>query len=178
MDNETVTPAVKTPSPSSQNSRVDDKEQKVGGERKQVTVVFSDLSGFTAMSEVRDPEEVKSVISRIFGERLKLSRNTTDTSTSLSATRPRRYWPPCADARLPSVFRRSELGRSFIGRALALDTLRFHLPGDNSLRVSTRIQPAFGASSIGSGRFVSRNPYSGSVVIRDAQDARIVTKDK
>jgi class 3 adenylate cyclase/tetratricopeptide (TPR) repeat protein len=38
------------------------------GERKQVTVLFSDLSGFTAMSERLDPEEVKNIISRIFGE--------------------------------------------------------------------------------------------------------------
>jgi len=38
------------------------------GERKQVTVLFSDLSGYTAMSERLDPEEVKNIISRIFGE--------------------------------------------------------------------------------------------------------------
>ena len=38
------------------------------GERKYVTVLFSDLSGYTAMSEKLDPEEVKEVTSRIFGE--------------------------------------------------------------------------------------------------------------
>jgi class 3 adenylate cyclase/tetratricopeptide (TPR) repeat protein len=38
------------------------------GERKYVTVLFSDLSGYTAMSERLDPEEVKEIISRIFGE--------------------------------------------------------------------------------------------------------------
>jgi len=38
------------------------------GERKQVTVLFSDLSGYTAMSERLDPEEVKDIVSRIFGE--------------------------------------------------------------------------------------------------------------
>ncbi len=38
------------------------------GERKHVTVVFSDLSGYTAMSEKLDPEEVKEIMSRIFGE--------------------------------------------------------------------------------------------------------------
>jgi class 3 adenylate cyclase/tetratricopeptide (TPR) repeat protein len=38
------------------------------GERKYVTVVFSDLSGYTAMSEKLDPEEVKEIMSRIFGE--------------------------------------------------------------------------------------------------------------
>lgn len=38
------------------------------GERKHVTVLFSDLSGYTAMSERLDPEEVKGITSRIFGE--------------------------------------------------------------------------------------------------------------
>jgi class 3 adenylate cyclase/tetratricopeptide (TPR) repeat protein len=38
------------------------------GERKQVTVLFSDLSGYTAMTEKLDPEEVKEIMSRIFGE--------------------------------------------------------------------------------------------------------------
>jgi class 3 adenylate cyclase/tetratricopeptide (TPR) repeat protein len=40
----------------------------VEGERKHVTVLFSDLSGFSAMSEALDPEEVKEIMSRIFGE--------------------------------------------------------------------------------------------------------------
>jgi len=38
------------------------------GERRQVTVLFSDLSGYTAMSEKLDPEEVKNIMSRIFRE--------------------------------------------------------------------------------------------------------------
>lgn len=38
------------------------------GERKHVTVLFSDLSGYTAMAEKLDPEEVKEIMSRIFGE--------------------------------------------------------------------------------------------------------------
>jgi class 3 adenylate cyclase/tetratricopeptide (TPR) repeat protein len=38
------------------------------GERKYVTVLFSDLSGYTAMSEKLDPEEVKEIMTRIFGE--------------------------------------------------------------------------------------------------------------
>jgi class 3 adenylate cyclase/tetratricopeptide (TPR) repeat protein len=38
------------------------------GERKHVTVLFSDLSGYTAMSEKLDPEKVKEIMSRIFGE--------------------------------------------------------------------------------------------------------------
>ncbi len=37
-------------------------------ERKHVTVLFSDLSGYTAMSEKLDPEEVKEITSRIFGD--------------------------------------------------------------------------------------------------------------
>ena len=43
-------------------------ELAIEGERKQVTVLFSDLSGYTAISERLDPEEVKNIISRIFGE--------------------------------------------------------------------------------------------------------------
>ena len=38
------------------------------GERKHVTVLFSDLTGYTAMSEKLDPEEVKEMTSGIFGE--------------------------------------------------------------------------------------------------------------
>lgn len=38
----------------------------IGGERKNVTVLFSDLSGYTAMSEKLDPEEVREISSRIF----------------------------------------------------------------------------------------------------------------
>ena len=38
------------------------------GERKYVTAMFSDLSGYTTMSEKLDPEEVKEIMSRIFGE--------------------------------------------------------------------------------------------------------------
>jgi len=43
-------------------------EPVVDSERKHVTVLFSDLSGYTAMSEKLDPEEVKEIMSRIFGE--------------------------------------------------------------------------------------------------------------
>jgi class 3 adenylate cyclase/tetratricopeptide (TPR) repeat protein len=46
-------------------------EPSIEGERKQVTVLFSDLSGYTAMSEKLDPEEVKEIMSRIFGEAAK-----------------------------------------------------------------------------------------------------------
>jgi class 3 adenylate cyclase/tetratricopeptide (TPR) repeat protein len=41
-------------------------------ERKTVTVLFSDLSGYTAMSEKLDPEEVREITSRIFGEIAKI----------------------------------------------------------------------------------------------------------
>ncbi|MBF8258483.1 MAG: hypothetical protein HW377_857 [Actinobacteria bacterium] len=37
-------------------------------ERRHVTVLFTDLSGYTAMCERLDPEDVKEVMSRIFGE--------------------------------------------------------------------------------------------------------------
>ena len=40
----------------------------IEGERKHVTALFSDMSGYTAMSERLDPEEVKEITSRIFGE--------------------------------------------------------------------------------------------------------------
>ena len=36
------------------------------GERKQVTVLFADLSGFTALSEKLDPEEVRTLMNRCF----------------------------------------------------------------------------------------------------------------
>ena len=44
------------------------KEPFIEGERKQITVLFSDLSGYTAMSERLDPEEVKEIMSQVFGE--------------------------------------------------------------------------------------------------------------
>jgi class 3 adenylate cyclase/tetratricopeptide (TPR) repeat protein len=40
----------------------------IEGERKHVTVLFSDLTGYTVMSDKLDPEEVKEITSRIFGE--------------------------------------------------------------------------------------------------------------
>ena len=38
-----------------------------GGERKVATVMFSDLSGYTTMSETLDPEDVSEIMARIFG---------------------------------------------------------------------------------------------------------------
>jgi len=43
-------------------------EAQIEAERKQVTVLFSDLSGYTAMSERLDPEEVREIMSQVFGE--------------------------------------------------------------------------------------------------------------
>jgi class 3 adenylate cyclase/tetratricopeptide (TPR) repeat protein len=40
----------------------------IEGERKHITVLFSDLSGYTAMTERLDPEEVKKIIGQIFGQ--------------------------------------------------------------------------------------------------------------
>ena len=42
--------------------------ERIEGERKYVTVLFSDLSAYTAMSEKLDPEEVKEITTRLFGE--------------------------------------------------------------------------------------------------------------
>ncbi len=47
-------------------------EQHPEGERRQATVVFSDLSGFTAMSERMDPEEVEGIMSRIKADAAKI----------------------------------------------------------------------------------------------------------
>ncbi len=44
------------------------REPAIEGERKHMTVLFSDLCGYTAMSERLDPEEVKEIMSQIFGE--------------------------------------------------------------------------------------------------------------
>ena len=37
-------------------------------ERKHATVLFSDLSGYTALTEKLDPEEVKEIMGLIFSE--------------------------------------------------------------------------------------------------------------
>ena len=41
-------------------------EQEASAERKHVTVMFSDISGFTALSEKKDPEEVRSLMNKCF----------------------------------------------------------------------------------------------------------------
>jgi class 3 adenylate cyclase/tetratricopeptide (TPR) repeat protein len=50
-------PAKDTPSP-----------KPIESERKHVTALFSDLSGYTAMSEILDPEEIKEITGKIFDE--------------------------------------------------------------------------------------------------------------
>jgi class 3 adenylate cyclase/tetratricopeptide (TPR) repeat protein len=42
------------------------------GERRQATVVFSDLSGYTSMNETLDPEEVETIMSRIKKEAVRI----------------------------------------------------------------------------------------------------------
>ena len=49
-----------------QESQINKTEPASDGERKHVTVLFSDLSGYTAMSEKLDPEELREIMNRIF----------------------------------------------------------------------------------------------------------------
>jgi class 3 adenylate cyclase len=42
--------------------------EDVEGERRWVTIMFADLSGFTALSERTDPEEIRSMVDRCMGE--------------------------------------------------------------------------------------------------------------
>ena len=49
-------------------AETDEKALEVEGARKLVTVLFSDMSGYTALSEKLDPEELKEITSRIFGD--------------------------------------------------------------------------------------------------------------
>ena len=51
-----------------QESQSNKTEPASDGERKHVTVLFSDLSGYTAMSEKLDPEEVKDITGRLFDD--------------------------------------------------------------------------------------------------------------
>jgi class 3 adenylate cyclase len=42
------------------------KKDKIEGERKQVTVMFCDMQGFTGLSEKIDPEEVYSIMDEVY----------------------------------------------------------------------------------------------------------------
>tara|TARA_B100001123_G_C14691835_1_gene781686 strand:- start:2 stop:598 length:597 start_codon:yes stop_codon:yes gene_type:complete len=41
---------------------------KLGGERKRITVLFSDIAGFTSFTDKADPAEVQSVLEEYFSE--------------------------------------------------------------------------------------------------------------
>ncbi|MCX5852734.1 MAG: AAA family ATPase, partial [Deltaproteobacteria bacterium] len=58
----------KTSTTTSQPVELPPKPTITDHERKYVTVLFSDLSGYTAMTEKLDPEEVKDIMDRIFGK--------------------------------------------------------------------------------------------------------------
>ena len=49
-------------------AEIDWKEPVIESERKQITALFSDLSGYTILAEKKDPEELKEIMTRIFGE--------------------------------------------------------------------------------------------------------------
>jgi class 3 adenylate cyclase/tetratricopeptide (TPR) repeat protein len=51
-----------------QESHIKKNELTSDVERKHVTVLFSDLSGYTAMSEKLDPEEIKDITGRLFDD--------------------------------------------------------------------------------------------------------------
>ena len=46
--------------------------EKATGQRKHVTALFADLSGYTALSERLDPEEAKDIMNRFFAEIAKI----------------------------------------------------------------------------------------------------------
>jgi len=45
---------------------------KLSGERRQATILFSDLSGYTAMNEILDPEEVLDIMQNTKAESIKI----------------------------------------------------------------------------------------------------------
>ena len=62
------TTKIKSPPVSHSKEILSPDTSTTSSERKHVTVLFSDLCGYTAMSERLDPEEVKEITSQIFGE--------------------------------------------------------------------------------------------------------------
>ena len=60
--------APKSPTPEIPVHDIPATSSPIQGERKHITALFSDMSGYTSMSEKLDPEEVKEITSRIFGE--------------------------------------------------------------------------------------------------------------
>ncbi len=67
LDDSVVAPSAPPPEPVSRPAAPRQPEE----ERRQVTVLFADLSGYTAVAERMDPEAVKRLIDRTLG-RLKL----------------------------------------------------------------------------------------------------------
>ena len=61
-------PLVPQPAPAKESPPA----KPIASERKHVTALFSDLSGYTAMSERLDPEEVKEITGKIFDEVCKI----------------------------------------------------------------------------------------------------------
>jgi class 3 adenylate cyclase/tetratricopeptide (TPR) repeat protein len=49
-----------------------DSASSIEGERRQATIVFSDLSGYTSMNERLDPEEVEAIMSRVKKEAVRI----------------------------------------------------------------------------------------------------------
>jgi class 3 adenylate cyclase len=57
------------------DTKTQDNKLITESERKYVTILFSDLSGYTAMTERLDPEEVKEIMSLIFGKITEIIRS-------------------------------------------------------------------------------------------------------
>jgi hypothetical protein len=69
-------------------------EQIVMDERKQVTVLFADLSGFTSLSEELDPEEISTLLNTSFegrSTRFGLSSTTRDASPPMGTRNRSRF---------------------------------------------------------------------------------------
>ena len=60
------TPALATYTPKHLAEKILGARSALEGERRQVTVLFADLAGFTSLAEHRDPEEVHTLIDRCF----------------------------------------------------------------------------------------------------------------
>lgn len=52
--------------------KIDPKAKRIEGERRTVTIVFADLSGFTALSETMDAEDIAAVINDFFTRMVKI----------------------------------------------------------------------------------------------------------
>lgn len=69
VEPETVTAAVPKPNiPPELRAKYERAREELRGDRREVVVLFADLSGFTALSECLDPEEVSLVMHGLLGE--------------------------------------------------------------------------------------------------------------